>query len=79
VCGREGGEALKLRHSASTRSVQHLCQEFGVLPWMRDALPFVYAGDELIGIGDLWLDARWCVAGGERGLAFEWAGAPNLV
>jgi len=79
VRGREGGEALKLRHSASTRSVQHLCQELGVLPWMRDALPFVYAGDELIGIGDLWLDARWCAVGGERGLAFEWAGAPNLV
>ncbi|MGO9328192.1 MAG: tRNA lysidine(34) synthetase TilS [Steroidobacteraceae bacterium] len=79
VCGREGGEALKLGLSASTRSVQHLCQALGVLPWMRDSLPFVYAGDELIGIGDLWLDARWCVAGGERGLAFEWAGAPNLV
>jgi tRNA(Ile)-lysidine synthase len=78
VGGREGGETLKPSIGASTRSVQHLCQEHGVLPWMRDALPFIYAGDALVGIGDLWLDARWCGPRGP-GLAFEWVDAPNLV
>ncbi len=79
VCGREGGEMLKPAASAATRSVQHLCQDFGVLPWMRDALPFVYAGSELIAIGDLWLDARWCAHQDAPGMAFEWVDAPNLV
>jgi tRNA(Ile)-lysidine synthase len=76
---RAGGETLKPHLSAATRSVQHLCQEFGVLPWMRDALPFVHAHGELIAIGDLWLDARWCAPQSAPGLAFEWTGAPNLV
>ncbi len=79
ICGRAGGEALKPGFSAATRSVQHLCQDLGVLPWMRDALPFVHAGGELIAIGDLWLDARWCAHPAEPGLAFEWIDAPNLV
>ena len=28
-----------------------------------------------IAVGDLWLDARWCVAAGEPGLAFRWDSA----
>ena len=79
VRARAGGEVLKPAHRAATRSVQHLCQDLGVLPWMRDAIPFICAGDDLLGIGDLWLDARWCVRAGEPGLAFQWEGAPNFV
>jgi tRNA(Ile)-lysidine synthase len=76
---RAGGEVLKPARRAATQSVQHLCQNLGVLPWMRDALPFICTGGELLGIADLWLDARWCEPGGERGLAFQWDGAPNFV
>ena len=74
-----GGETLKPHPRASTQSLQHLCQSLGVLPWMRDALPLLYAGDSLIAVGDLWLDSRWCVAAGEPGSAFLWEGAPTLV
>src|SRR3984957_7197205 len=59
---RGGGETLKPGFQAKTRSVQHLCQSQGVLPWLRDALPMVWAADSLIAVADLWLDARWCVA-----------------
>jgi len=76
---RGGGEALKPASKAKTRSVQHLCQSQGVLPWMRDALPLVFAEDALIAVGDLWLDARWCVAAGELGLGVVWDGGPNIV
>jgi len=79
VRARAGGEVLKPAHRAATRSVQHLCQDLGVLPWMRDAIPFICAGGDLLGIGDLWLDARWCEPAGEPGLAFQWVGAPNFV
>ncbi len=79
VTGRSGGEALKPAHGAATRSVQHLCQELGVLPWMRDALPYVFAGRDLVAIGDLWLEARCCVPRGETGIAFRWLGAPAIV
>jgi tRNA(Ile)-lysidine synthase len=76
---REGGETLKPNGRARTQSVQHLCQSLGVLPWMRDALPLVYAGEALIAIGDLWQDARWCVARAAPGFSCEWEGAPVLV
>lgn len=76
---RRGGETLKLGLCAQTQSVQHLCQSAGVLPWMRDALPFVYAGEALIAVGDLWQDARWRVAEGAPGFACRWEGAPEIA
>ncbi|MGO9512415.1 MAG: tRNA lysidine(34) synthetase TilS [Steroidobacteraceae bacterium] len=76
---RRGGEALKVGRRAKTHSVQHLCQSLGVLPWMRDALPMLYAGDALIAVGDLWQDARWCVAAGAPGFGCVWDGAPAII
>ena len=76
---RAGGEALKPGPRASTQSVRHLCQAVGVLPWMRDALPLVFAGDALIAVGDLWTDARWCVAADAPGLSLTWRDAPVIV
>jgi tRNA(Ile)-lysidine synthase len=76
---REGGETLKPAPSAKTQTVQHLCQAFGVLPWMRDALPLVFAGDELIAVADLWLDARWCAAADAPGLKVAWNNAPLVT
>jgi tRNA(Ile)-lysidine synthase len=43
VQGRRGGETLKVAAAAKTHTLQHLCQEIGVLPWMRDALPLLFA------------------------------------
>jgi tRNA(Ile)-lysidine synthase len=76
---REGGETLKFSAHAKTHTLQHLCQAHGVLPWMRDALPLVYADAALIAIGDLWLDARWCTPAGQPGLAIAWSGGPAVV
>ena len=76
---REGGEALKPARLAKTQTVQHLCQAWGVLPWMRDALPLVFAGDALIAIGDLWTDADWCAAADAPGLSIAWNNAPPLI
>jgi tRNA(Ile)-lysidine synthetase-like protein len=75
---RSGGETLKLGADASTQSVQHLCQAMGILPWMRDALPMIHAGDSLIAIGDIWRDARWLAGRDEPGFECVWEGAPEL-
>jgi tRNA(Ile)-lysidine synthase len=79
VRGREGGETLKPARSAMTQTVQHLCQSQGVLPWMRDALPLVFAGDELIAVADLWLESRWCAAPDAPGLKVAWNNAPIVI
>jgi tRNA(Ile)-lysidine synthase len=76
---RDGGETLKPGVRARTQSVQHLCQSQGVLPWMRDALPLVFADDALVAVADLWLDARRCVAPLEEGLAVVWERGPIIV
>jgi tRNA(Ile)-lysidine synthase len=76
---RDGGETLKPASSAKTQTVQHLCQALGVLPWMRDALPLVFAGDELIAVADLWLDARWCMPKDASGLRIAWNHGPLVT
>jgi len=76
---RAGGETLKPHVDSKTQSVQHLCQALGVVPWLREALPMIHAGDALIAVGDLWQDARWCVDRDTEGLGIAWEGAPNLV
>ena len=76
---RRGGEALKTGARARSQSLQHLCQSLGVLPWLRDALPLIYADDALIAVGDLWQDARWSVEPHVPGLACMWENAPSLL
>lgn len=75
---RRGGERLRAGAHARTQSVQHLCQSLGVLPWMRDALPLVFAGESLIAVGDLWQDARWRAPAGAPGFECVWEHAPVL-
>jgi tRNA(Ile)-lysidine synthase len=76
---REGGESLRPARSAKTQTVQHLCQTFGVLPWMRDALPLVFAGNALIAVGNLWTDSDWCAAADAAGLNVAWNNAPLVT
>jgi tRNA(Ile)-lysidine synthase len=76
---RDGGEHLRPAIKAKTQSVQHLCQSYGVLPWMRDALPLVFADDALIAVGDLWLDASRRAGSGNPGLEIRWEEAPIIV
>lgn len=77
VRGRAGGETLKIAAGARTHTLQHLCQDFGVLPWMRAALPLLFVGDALIGVADLWLETRWCAADA-LGFAPVWNEAPII-
>jgi hypothetical protein len=46
---------------------------------MRDALPLVFADEELIAVGDLWQEASRCAAAGAPGLAIRWESAPIIV
>jgi tRNA(Ile)-lysidine synthase len=68
VRARSGGETLRPTARGKAQTVQHLCQSLGVLPWLRDALPFVFAQDVLIAVADLWQDASACSGppGGEN-------------
>ncbi len=75
VRSRQGGEEIKLPGQSHTKKLKKLLQEEGVVPWMRDRLPLVYAGDRLVAVGDLWLAAD---ATADPGLEVRWDARPAL-
>jgi tRNA(Ile)-lysidine synthase len=78
VRARAGGEQIRIGETGRTQSVQHLCQAQGILPWARDALPFIYQGNELLAVADLWSSAAWRGEPDAPGLWFSWERAPAV-
>jgi tRNA(Ile)-lysidine synthase len=72
---RRGGEKIKLSGQQHTRKLKKLLQEEHVVPWWRDRLPLVYAGDELVAVADLWLADSACTS---PGAVIHWDERPNL-
>lgn len=72
---REGGEEIKLVGQSHTKKLKKLLQEEGIVPWMRERLPLVYAGEKLVAVADLWIAAD---AVSEPGMAVCWDERPEL-
>ena len=72
---RMGGEEFQPQGQPHTRKLKKLLQEEGVVPWMRDRVPLIYAGEQLLAVGDLWL-AEKAVA--EPGVTVRWIDRPAL-
>jgi len=47
---RQQGERCQLAGRGCHHSLKHLFQEWGVPPWMRDRIPLLYCGNELVAI-----------------------------
>jgi len=75
---RSGGESLQPAPARPRKRLKDLCQEAGIVPWMRPRLPLVYAGDRLVAVGDLWVEAEFQAAPGTPGLTPSWQGRPEL-
>jgi tRNA(Ile)-lysidine synthase len=75
---RAGGESLRPHLQRPRKRLKDLCQESGVVPWMRDRLPLVYLDDRLAAVGDLWIDAELAVPAGESSLKPVWIDRPAL-
>ena len=73
---RTGGEAIRVAGDGATRKLKNLLQEARVLPWMRDRLPLLFHGDELVAVGDLWVSAAHRQ---DVGLTVEWAEKPVII
>jgi tRNA(Ile)-lysidine synthase len=72
---RRGGEEIKPAGQQHTRKIKKLLQQEGVVPWMRERLPLLYSGGELVAVGDLWIAAA---AASEPGNAVRWRGRPAI-
>jgi len=75
VCPRLGGERFTPMGQRHTKKLKKLLQDEGVVPWMRDRLPLIYAGNDLVAVGDLWLSNS---AASRPGVAVRWSGRPAL-
>jgi tRNA(Ile)-lysidine synthase len=65
---RQGGERLRPDPRRPRRTLKNLFRERGIVPWVRDRLPLLFCGEELVsvpGVGDA---CEFRAAPGERGL-----------
>ncbi len=72
---RQGGEKLRLVNQSHTKTLKNLLQESSIVPWMRNRIPLVFAGDELVAVADLWLAAD---AASTPGVAIHWEDRPPI-
>lgn len=68
---RQGGEALRPQTRASLRSVKNLLQEHHVPPWLRERLPLLYCGDELVCVAGVATAAEYQAGDGETGIEIQ--------
>ncbi len=72
---REGGERLRPADQPQHRRLKSLLQEAGVVPWMRERIPLLYAAGELVAVGDLWVAAEFHA---DSGFRVHWQQKPAL-
>ena len=72
---RRGGEEIKLPGQSHTRKLKKLLQEEGIVPWMRQRLPLLYSGEDLVAVADLWIASN---AVSEPGTAISWKNRPPI-
>jgi tRNA(Ile)-lysidine synthase len=69
---RSGGERLQPDRARPRRSVKNLLQEFCVPPWLRDRLPFIYCGEQLVWIPGIGIDCGFQGQAGEPSVVPVW-------
>jgi tRNA(Ile)-lysidine synthase len=73
---RVGGEKIRPHGRKQTRPLKKLLQEQGVVPWMRQNLPLLYAGETLVAVADLWIAAD-CAR--DDGFRVRWRRKPSIL
>jgi tRNA(Ile)-lysidine synthase len=65
---RSGGESLRPHAEAATRSLKNLLQEYRIPPWLRERLPLLYCGEELVSVIGVAIAAEYQAEFGEASL-----------
>jgi tRNA(Ile)-lysidine synthase len=69
---RRGGERCQPAGRSGSQSLKKLFQEYAVEPWLRDRVPLLYCGEELVAVADLWVCQHWQAGGAEPGWLLGW-------
>lgn len=78
VAFRSGGESCQPTGRAHGRPLKKWLQEMHVFPWLRDRLPLVYSGEDLLAVAGLFACEPYAARPGEAGLRIEWREHPPL-
>jgi len=70
---RRGGERCRPENRAKSQMLKKLLLEYKLEPWLRDRIPLIYCGEELVAVGDLWICDSQVQEGGIR-LNWLWQG-----
>ncbi len=55
VSYRQGGERAHPAGRNHSQTLKKLLQEYGLEPWLREFVPLIYSGEQLVAVGDLWV------------------------
>jgi tRNA(Ile)-lysidine synthase len=69
---RQGGEHLRPDPRRPRRTLKNLLRERGIVPWLRDRLPLLFCGEELVSVPGVADACEFRAAPGERGLMVSW-------
>ncbi|MCP5214233.1 MAG: tRNA lysidine(34) synthetase TilS [Pseudomonadales bacterium] len=64
---RQGGERCQPAGRVGSHPLKKLFQEYQVPPWLRDRMPLIYCGEQLVAAGDLWVCEGFTASPGEQG------------
>ncbi len=69
---RQGGEKLRPYGRSKRRDLKRLLQEYRVKPWLRDRIPLLFSGENLIAVGNELISAEHICEKTELGLRVSW-------
>jgi tRNA(Ile)-lysidine synthase len=76
---RSGGERLRKNAARHSVSLKHWFQETGIVPWMRDRIPLLLFGGEIVAVADLWGREVPSGTAGETVWQVRWTAHPPLT
>jgi tRNA(Ile)-lysidine synthase len=79
VGSRPAGGLFRPAGAKHRRALRKWLQERGVLPWLRESLPVVYAAGEIVALGDLACGGELAAGPGEEAWEIAWTGRPVLT
>jgi len=68
---RSGGEQVKAAGRA-TRPLKKILQDAGIPPWLRERVPLLYVGNELVAVADLLVCEGWLSEASENRCRVAW-------
>ncbi len=69
---RTGGERCKPVWRAHSQTLKKLLQEYQLEPWLRDSVPLLYSGEQLVAVGDLWICDGYVAPVGTVAIKLVW-------